>query len=503
MIGKKTSKGRQTALSFFKGSALSALRKAPVVMQVYETAREKGLEVFLVGGVLRNIALKSHLVPDYDFILEKDVSRISARVAERLGGTSFLLDKETLSYRVVADAGEVASTIDFSPIKAGGVMDDLGKRDFTVNAMAVNVADLFEAERPPIIDPFGGIDDAGKKIIRAVYKGVFKDDPIRVLRAIRLSQQYSLDIDLNTRNLICRSSGLLKNVAAERVRDELILIFLNAGTPESLRFIFDCGAARAVFPGLEDWKNINGYDLLSHALTTVHEAESLLNDVRQGKWKRPSLERHFKSTVGSINRAVLLKMASFFHDIGKPYAASREDGRLRFTGHDFEGSRKVKDALNGLKFSRKASGAISNLVKNHHRVFTLAALEAMTLRSKAHFFRAVEGEGGVWKGAGVDLVCLALSDARATRGGEDPELLKAANELLDFYYATYIKKKPRPILSGNEIMKAFNIPEGRLVGEVIGKISEGIEKGIVKNRKEAIAYLKEWFSRKAQDGDLR
>ncbi len=501
-IGKKdTSKGRQTALSFFKKlSPVSALKEDPAVIEVYKTAKKGGRAVYLVGGVLRNIALKSPLVPDYDFILEGDIPSFSGLVAGRLHGTSFLLDKETLSYRVVVKPPNVSAplTLDFSPIKEGDLVCDLKKRDFTINAMAVRVSDLFETERPLIIDPRKGLEDAKKRVLRAASKEVFQEDPLRVLRAIRITQQYGLTMAEDTISLIHESSGLLKKTSAERVRDELILIFLYPGTPESLKFLFSSSAAKAILPGLGNWENIDGYNLLSHALVTVREAEELLKDVSRSKGAIfPALKDHFGGSVGSLKKSVFFKMAAFFHDIGKPYAMTSEDGRLRFIGHDFEGSRIVKNELKGLKFSRKVTGGLSNLIKNHHRVFTMAGLEERTSRSKAHFFRAAEGAGGEWDGAGVDLICLALADARATLGAEDAELLKVANELLDFYYGTYIKKKPKPLLSGNEIMKTFGIPEGRLVGEVIGRISEGVEKGVIRNKKEAIVYIKKWLSRKA------
>lgn len=502
---KNIAKGRQTALSFFKGSSLSALREDTAVLAVHKTAEEEGIEVYLVGGVLRNIALNSPLVPDYDFILEGDVPLFSGLVAGRLHGTAFLLDKETSSYRVVVRPPDASAplTLDFSAVKDGDLVQDLKKRDFTINAMAVKVSDLFKSEMPPVIDPCKGVEDAKKRLLRAASGKVFKEDPLRVLRALRIAQQYGLTVDEDTLGLIHESSGLIKKTSAERVRDELILIFSHPGTSKSLKLLYDYEVIKAILPGLEDWENIDGYNLLSHALKTVDEAEALLKDVSRGKSAQKILKYHFNGSVGTLKRSAFFKIAAFLHDIGKPYAAKWEEGRLRFIGHDFEGSRIVKDALKNLKFSRKITGGLSNLVKNHHRVFAMAGLEERTPRSKGHFFRASEGEGGEWEGAGVDLICLALADARATRGGEDAELLKVAHELLDFYYGTYIKKKPKPLLSGNEIMKTFGLPEGRLIGEVIGRISEGVEKGVIKNKKEAIVYIKKWLSRKASGQNFR
>lgn len=502
---KATAKGRQTALSFFKGSSLKALREDPAVIAVHETAEEEGTEVYLVGGVLRNIALNRPLVPDYDFVLVGDVQLFTSRVAGRLRGTAFLLDKETTSYRVVVKSFDASAplTLDFSPGKDGDIVRDLKKRDFTINAMAVSISELFASDSPPVLDPCKGAGDAKKRLLRAASRKVFKEDPLRVLRAVRLTQQYGLAMDDETVDLIRESSSLLKKTSAERVRDELILIFSHPGTSKSLRLLYDYGVIKTILPGLEGWENIDGYDLLSHALKTVDEAEALLKDVSRGKPLQEPLIGHFKGSVGSLKRSVFFKIAAFLHDTGKPYAARREEGRLRFIGHDFEGGRMVKDALKDLKFSRKVTGGLSNLVKNHHRVFNLAALKERSFRAKGHFFRAAEGEGGEYGGTGVDLICLALADARATRRAEDPELLDVARELLEFYYGSYIKKKPRPLLSGDEIMKTFRLSEGRLVGEAMERVSEGVENGVIKNKKEAISYLKEWLSRKASGPDFQ
>ncbi len=491
---KITAKGRQTALSFFKElpSAIP-LREDPVIKEVHRSAEKKGYEVYLVGGALRNIAMGKPLVPDYDFIFEGDIKAFSEEVARALHGTSFLLDKETSSYRVAFKS--IGPTLDFSPIKENDIIYDLKKRDFTVNAMALALSGLFTRKKPLILDPCNGVEDSASGILRVSSKGVIREDPLRALRAIRLSQQYRLKISGETVKLINASGGLLKRTSAERVREELVLIFLYPGTAGSLKSIFSSGIVEAILPGLKGWEDINGYDLLDHALKTVDEAESIIGGIsRKKRGVYLNLKEHFGGSVGSLKRAAYFKLAAFLHDIGKPHNMTREAGRLRFIGHDLEGSRVVKDVLMRLKFSRKVAGGLSNLVRNHHRIFIMADLKERTNRARGHFFRASEGEGGEWSGAGLDLILLALADARATRGAEDPVLKNLADELLDFYFNVYMKEKPRPLLTGAEIMKTFKIPEGKLVGEIIDKISEGVEKGLVSNKKEAVSFVKRWLA---------
>lgn len=466
----------------------NALENDPVLKLVF--ALPGGADVYLVGGVLRNLLLSKPLAPDYDFVLEGDIKGFSEKAAERSGGTPFLLDEETSSYRVVVNGKDLV--LDFSSIKCGGITEDLGKRDFTVNALAARLGDIFSGKEGFLIDPCGGKDDAERKILRAVSGRSFDEDPLRCLRAVRISQQYGLEIEASTLALVGEKSALLQMTSAERVRDELFLIFASKGTPEALSILYSTGIIKTVLPEISGWEDIGNYDLLRHSLKTLEEAERLIDDVCRGSFPvyARELKERFEAPNGAARNYIIFKLGAFFHDFGKQYTASREEGRLRFIGHDFEGSGRIKEPLERLKFSKKAIGELSNLIKNHHRVFMLAALKERTYRAKAHLIRA-SGEA-----AALDLLCLALADARATRGGEDPELYEIVKEMIGFYFETYLKKKPRPLLSGDEVMRVFKVPEGPLVGEALKAVSDGIERGEIKTKKEARERIRKWLDEK-------
>ena len=166
---------------------------------------------------------------------------------------------------------------------------------------------------------------------------------------------------------------------------------------------------------------------------------------------------------------------------------------MRFIGHDSEGAKRIPEVMERLRFSRKNASELALLVKNHHRVFMLASLRERSYRAKGHFFRAMGGESGLM------LLCLALADARATRGGEDPELYEVVLEMMRFYYGVYIKVKPAPLMTGRQVMDAFRVPEGPQVGQILRKMNEGVETGAVRNRKEAVAYIKKWLKEKKGD----
>lgn len=479
---RTTGPGREiSAFSFLK--ALMALREDPVVKIVRAASGESDTAVWLVGGVLRNLALGRPPAQDYDFVTAGgDISGFCESIAAGTGGSAFLLDRETLSYRIVANVVNKTFSLDFSPVKES-ILNDLSLRDFTVNSLAVDLKDIFESARPAVIDPSGGVKDAEALLLRVVSKEVFDADPLRVLRAVRLSQQYGLRINTETFALMKEKAALLESSSAERIRDELIAVFSCRGSSGALRLIYSAGMIGPVLPGAEGWADVDGYGLLEHSLKTLDAAESLLDGLG-GTFPAYGgrLTEHFASKIGVIEMKTVFKLAAFLHDFGKPTSMTREGGRLRFTGHDSAGGALVKQALLGLKFSRKAAGEVAGLVKNHHRVFDLAKLTEPSHRAKAHLFRASGGASG------VTLLCLAAADARATRGADDSGLLRLVDDMLGFYYTVYLKKKPAVIFTGNEVMKRFGIPEGPLVGEILKKISEGVEKGEIRNKKEAVVF---------------
>lgn len=469
------------------------LKGDPVLETVGEIARATRVSVYLVGGVVRNLILGSPAPPDYDFALSGGVASIAAKAAGRLNGTAFILDKDAPSHRVVFKGDGRTLNLDFSPIKGAGITDDLMARDFTVDAMAVDLRVLFERGDGVILDPCNGMKDAKEGVLRVTSPEVFKADPLRLLRAIRLSQQYGLRITPEAIRLMKAGAGMLRNVSPERIRDELVAVFSCKGTSASIRAMYRTRLMESIIPEMGGWVKRTDYDILGHTLAALDEAEALLDGITAQIFglHHSRIRRHFATSAGRINRAAFFKLAAFFHDIGKPSAMVRDSAGLRFWGHDSTGGLMVMDILKRLKFSRRSSGEISKLVKNHHRVFALADLHNPSGRAKSHLLRCVGVD------LGIDLLCLALIDARATRGSEDPGLLAVVRDMTAFYYDVYTKKRPGPVLTGTEIMKTFRIPEGRLVGEITSKIAEGVETGAVRTKKEAALYVRQWLKKKA------
>ena len=435
---------------------------------------------------------------DYDFALglehAVDVAAFANRLALRLNGSPFVLDKTEPSYRVVFMNNGAQSNADISRVKGRGIIQDLGIRDFTVCAAAIDLHALFEGEDAKVflIDPLKGCEDAASKLLRMTGSTVFDDDPLRSLRAVRLAARYGFTITQDTLEAMRLAAGALEKVSAERVRDEMILMFANPGSAWCMRTLLDLGLATMVFPELDAWGKLKGYDLTAHSLSALEEAELLLEapiDALGALFAlfgrhAPEVRRHLDAKIGVVPMAALFKISAFFHDIGKASSLTRESGVLHFIGHEAQGASIARPMLRRLKLSRAAAQAALNMIKNHHRVFSFAALNKPSERAKAHLFRACGSEL-------IEMLCLSIADARATRkGNEDNELLAVVKSLADFYFDVYSRKKPKPIMDGSFVMKTFGLRQGVIIGEILRMVNEEVEGGSVRNKKEAVQFVR-------------
>lgn len=474
-----------------KAAAFYKLKNDPVLRAVFDAANTTGAKAHLVGGVLRNLVLRQPVGFDYDIALDGKIKGAANLLAERFKGSPFLLDKESGSYRVVIKPdSELKSEIhiDIASYNGRDILEDLRNRDFTINAMAVDVAALFIESKISLIDIFNGQADAKNKTIKMVKPGIFDDDPLRLLRALRLSAQYGLIIDKETERCIKKKSGLLAKPSRERVRDEFFAILEIAESVSYVKLLYELSLLQKVIPEIKEWEILAGYNLLHHAFKTLEQGEKLYNNLKTFVPElTDNIDHFFQMPIGSVSKKGLFKLALLIHDAGKPATMRQEEKRIRFIGHEAEGEAVGKRIAKRLKLSRAAAAFIARLVRNHHRVFNLASLEKATDRSKAHLFRAAGGEDG------IALALLSLADARATRNGDDPELAALVKKLISFYYKAYAVSKPNPILNGNEVMKIFSISEGIMVGRILRKLAEAEGEGVIKNKKEAVKFIKDWL----------
>ncbi|MEE8353794.1 MAG: HDIG domain-containing metalloprotein, partial [Dehalococcoidales bacterium] len=331
-----------------------------------------GSRAYLVGGFVRD-GLLGRRTTDVDIAVPDGMA--SARsLADRLGGHFVPLDAVNGVGRVIVEAAEFGEgrwQLDFSTAE-GGIEQDLARRDFTMNAIAVDLEQLAApGRRVDLIDPFDGRGDLARGLVRAVSDGVFESDPIRLLRAVRFAAELGLGIDDATDKLIRAGAGLVVGVAGERIREELLRLLAVAGSGRYLARLDELGLLTALIPELEAARGFeqpkeHQWDVLGHSLKTAEACDFLL---RQGDWEyatggvldavpwSPRLEEHFRRKIsgaspGGSSASALLRLAAVLHDIAKPETRTVDaDGRTRFLGHPSAGAAMAVAIVERLRFS--------------------------------------------------------------------------------------------------------------------------------------------------------
>ncbi len=532
---------------------VSDLMEAKLKQTILETVSEFSTPkrpVYLVGGAVRDTLL-DRPVHDLDFILPGETRGLAREVARRLDGALYTLDEERDTTRVVlageapvggaplgeapvADPGE-RILLDFASLRAGDLERDLRARDFTINAMAYDVA------RPDhLIDPAGGLADLRARRIRACSPTSLSRDPVRVLRAIRLALAFHFAIDPGTVTLIRAAAPLLWQPSAERLRDELFRMFEGSQVAPAVRLLDQVGALDFVLPELAGLKGVTQTaphvsDVWEHTLSVVQYLEELLRvfhpQVLVGEYQqervtdpvvasavlwleryRSQLAAHFhRNLVPDRSLRGLLFLAALYHDIAKP-ATRKEmpDGRVRFLEHPARGAEMAAARARALALSADEVARLERIIDHHMRVHFLAnpiggpgrepAGEKLSRRSIYRFFKDT-GD------AGIDICLLSLADLRGTYQVTLPQELwqaelETCRELFEAYWeqSEEVVSPPR-FLTGNDVIQEFGLRPGRIVGRLLAAVREAQAAGEVHNRTEALAFARGWMERHAAAGE--
>jgi poly(A) polymerase len=463
----------------------------------------EGIDSYLVGGFVRDMLLGRDTV-DIDIAVAADALEVAAAVAGALEGKYFPLDEANGIGRVVLPGKKWQ--IDFSTIR-GDISQDLARRDFTIDAMAVKLGNVSQIEK--LIDPFHGRDDLRRGAVKAVGEDVFKTDAVRLLRAVRLAGELNFAIDADTESLIRRDSTLIGRVPGERAREELLRLLALPGAAARLTYLDGLELLTALIPELApsrgvDQPRMHVWDVFEHSIQTVGAVEFLL---REGDWEHAGpgildavpwsarLIKHFDAGIshGSTRRS-LLKLAALLHDIAKPQTkAVTEDGRTRFLGHPQEGAAAAAAIMERLRFSNREIQYVELLVKYHLRPTQMTNEGTPTPRAIYRYFRDT-GESG------IDILFLSLADHLAARGPAlDRKQWREHARVTDFVLQKHFEEaglaRPPGLLDGHDIMKTYGLPPGPAVGELLEAVKEAQAAGEVADRQEALQYIARWLEK--------
>jgi poly(A) polymerase len=447
-----------------------------VAARVCRFLQGRSVRAYLVGGYVRDRLLgrESH---DVDLAVEGDALGLARAVADWVRGSFVPLDDERGTGRVVTrDEHGQRLFVDFAVLQGKDITADLAQRDFTIDAIALDIHDPSR-----FIDPYDGRGDLEAGLVRAVSEAAFRADPLRTLRAVRLAAELGLRIEPRTEELIRRDASLIATVSAERVRDELGKTLAQPGAADNLCYLDGLGLLEVILPEME---SVRGTGRLERSLEMVRALEHLYAFVRSNSAVLPSPISHLPSdrllshlsqcTSGDRQRLILLKLVAFLC-IG-------EDNRRNSVAG------LVGSALRRLRFSRGEVSLGQAIAAHWERPGQLRSARAVTRRDVYRFFRDTGG-------AGLDLLVLFLADRLAAQGvspGSDQWEgdLKLAAGLLQDYYERYAEVvSPPKLISGGDLMEVFGLVEGPRLGELLEAVREAQAAGEIRTRREALDYV--------------
>ncbi len=467
--------------------------------------------VYLVGGAVRD-ALSSRPAHDLDFALAGNPARLARRVANELGGAFFLLDDERNTGRVVLAYDDQSHyTLDFAVLRGETIEDDLRSRDFSINAMAVDT-------RSPqqLLDPLGGAVDLSAGRLRACSPGAMQEDPVRILRGIRLAAAHAYRLTRETKTWMRQSVGSLQDISPERCRDELFRILEGAQPASAVRALEMLGVFPYLLPELASLKGVTQSpphvaDVWEHTLMALRKLEVVFSTLEQGDLPNAAADPlsgllvaklgHFQWQIShhlreglNPNRSLrgLLFFAALYHDAAKPVARQvEEDGRIRALGHEQLGAEMIAARSRALMLSKAETERLEAIVRQHMRVHGLAQLgQAPTRRAIYRFFRD-SGE------AGVDVCLLSLADMLATYGDTIEQAdwaayLDVVHALLEAWWEKPAESvRPAALINGDDLKRELGMAPGPEIGGLLEAVREAQATGQVHDRDEALALARE------------
>jgi poly(A) polymerase len=470
--------------------AAARLAASPALQALHQRAQARQIQVFLVGGTVRELILGGR-TPDLDLAVSRQTLDLAQELARALGGTYVLLDETERTARVVAGA----ATLDLAEFRGASLEADLRGRDFTINAMALDLAALLAGEPVDLIDPCGGWADLAAGQVRMVAAANLASDPLRLLRAYRFAATHGFTVTAETATAIRDLASALARVAGERVHYELMQLLAAPRAAPGLRDLDRVGLLSHIFPELLDLKGVaqDGYhhlDVFEHSLETVAQLEGVL----------AAPARFFQGLAAALQRLAAdpvqtagLKVAALFHDVGKPQVQERRDQPRRFTfyHHERVGVEIFQRAARRLRFSQAQIKTVTRLITWHMRPFLLLPLFRRGELTRRALGRLVKDAGPELAGGWA----LAMADSLAGQGPQKPadadaRLGDLADAAWDFYEEQLAARRDQPRLLSGHDLKGLGLKPGPEFRRLLEAVEEAQWEGEVNTKEEALALVK-------------
>ena len=470
-------------------ACLRALTQDPLLRGISQTANHWGQNIWLCGGTLRD-GLLGRQWQDLDLAADGSAMELGRAFAQSEGGRHIALDQEHDTCRIVIQ-GRI---VDLAGLRGPDIISDLRARDFTVNAIAINLKQLLGGA-PGLLDPTGGRDDLAKGLLRPAGPGVLRQDPLRVLRAGRFAATHGLGLADGVLERLQGAAPGLAGIAAERIAHEWLAMMAGAEPHKGALVLDQCGALGLLVPELEAGRGMdqNPYhhlDVLEHSLACLEAAVNIRH--RPDELFGP-LSREIAAWLEPQRQRACFMTAALLHDIGKPPTRQqREPGWASFYRHDVQGGQMAGQRCRQLGLSRDDSGHVAALVGGHMRPFHLLGAQSrgqLTLRGVRRLVQAV---GDDLPG----LFALAMADTVAGRGALRPA---DAEERLAKLYQQVARMRDEaisaalaapPLINGNQLMSALGLEPGPEVGRLLSLIREAQLDGKIGSAYDALALAR-------------
>jgi tRNA nucleotidyltransferase (CCA-adding enzyme) len=437
------------------------------IEKIYKKFHDSNHELYLVGGSIRNILLQKD-VKDWDMTTdatpEQMLKLFPHAFYDNQFGTVGIPVEQDSTHKTIIEVTTFRTEQGFSdkrhPEKVSWgktIEEDLKRRDFTINAIALKFTDENKLQLTNLIDPFDGQEDLKSKIVRAVGnpKERFKEDALRLLRAVRIATELCFKIEENTlREIIC-DAPLIKEVSGERIKIELLRIMQSNNPDEGIMCLKEAGLLEYILPELA--------------------AGIGVSQVRPGRHHTDDVFTHnVLSLKFCPSKDSVVKFTALLHDIGKPKAMSKDkDNLVIFHNHEVTGAKIAADVCERLKFSKVNKDRVVNLIRWH----MFGVNENQTDSAIRRFIRKIGIENV------QDMLDIRIADRLGSGRPADSWRLKLFKEKVEEQLKPAKFSINDLAIDGNDVMKELGIKPGPKIGEILQKLFEEVDEDLSKNNK--------------------
>jgi tRNA nucleotidyltransferase (CCA-adding enzyme) len=393
--------------------------------------KQAGHQAFIVGGAVRDACMQKPII-DWDVATSAPSGKIKAIFGDKSlfslkHGTVTLVHGDCL-FEVTAFRG-----------RQNTLEHDLACRDFTINAMA------YDPDRDEILDPHGAKQDIARRLVRAVGdpEARFKEDPLRLLRAVRFATELGFRIEAETRKSLCKMAPFITAVAPERVRDELLRVLMTPKPSVGFNLMLSTG-------------------LLEYFLPELSEGHLK----RQNASHRYTIFRHVMETIDQVKPLPVLRLTALFHDIAKPRVREKIGGKWHFYGHEGASAKLAEEVMVRLKFSKDIIRKTTNLIR-HHMIYYDSGWNDAAVRRLIRRAGAKEI---------ADLLDLRQADilAHGLHGKDLNLLTELGQRVSNLSKGSVVTETADLAIDGREVMQVLGLSPGPEVGKVLNYLLEKI-----------------------------